>query len=67
VTYFPQPNQGLWKYGGVTYCDEIVIYRVITGRVRFARRFLLQLKEELKKELKQKAILIVEKDADVLE
>lgn len=67
VTFFPQPNQGLWKYAGVTYRDEIVIYRVITSRVRFARRFLLQLREMLKRELKQKAILIVEKDADVLE
>jgi len=30
LTYFPQPNQGFWKFGNKTYRDEIVIYRVIT-------------------------------------
>ena len=53
MTYFPQPNQGLWKYGGVTYRDEIVVYRVIAGRVREARRFFRQLKDELKDDLRQ--------------
>ena len=66
VTFFPQPNQGLWTFGGVTYRDEIVIYRVVTDRVRAARRFFRQLKEELKHELRQDAILIVEKDAQVI-
>src|SRR5437870_7024329 len=26
LTFFPQPNQGLWKMGAVVYRDEIVIY-----------------------------------------
>jgi len=30
LTYFPQPNQGFWKFGDLTYRDEIVIYRVIS-------------------------------------
>mgnify|MGYP001579853279 CR=1 FL=1 len=66
LTYFPQRNQGFWKYGGVTYRDEVVIYRILTNRVPAARRFFLQLKRELMKDLKQEAILIVEKDAAAL-
>ena len=27
---FPQPNEGYWKMGEVTYRDEVVIYRVLT-------------------------------------
>jgi hypothetical protein len=66
VTFFPQPNKGSWKVGRVIFRDEIVIFRVLTDKVRFARRTLRQLKEELKRELKQEEILIVEKDAEVL-
>jgi hypothetical protein len=66
VTFFPQSNEGFWTQGGVTYRDEIVIYRVLTDKVRTARRFLSQLKEELKRNLKQEEILIVEKDAELL-
>jgi hypothetical protein len=61
LTYFPQPNQGYWKLGPVTYRDEIVIYRVLTGS-RGARRFLLRIKERLKEELDQEEILIVERN-----
>jgi hypothetical protein len=50
----------------VTYRDEIVIYRVFASKAVLARRFLLKLKEELKKDLGQEEILIVEKDADLL-
>ena len=66
LTYFPQENEGFWTFGGVTYRDAIVIYRVFATRATTARRFLLKLKEELKKELEQEEILIVEKEADLL-
>ncbi|MBI3466690.1 MAG: hypothetical protein HY000_27060 [Planctomycetes bacterium] len=66
LTYFPQRSQGFWTYGGVTYRDEIVIYRVVTDRVRAARRFFRQLKAELKHDFRQEEILIVEKDAQVI-
>jgi hypothetical protein len=66
LTFFPQPNDGFWTFGGVTYRDEIVVYRVLSDRVRVARRFFREFKEELKRKLKQKEILIVEKDADLL-
>jgi len=66
VTFFPQPNKGTWKVGHVVYRDKIVIFRVVTSHVRAARRFLKKLKEYLKRELRQKEIFIVEKDAKVL-
>jgi hypothetical protein len=66
LTYFPQPNQGIWKLGGVTYRDEIVIYRVIAADSRRARRFLQRLKGQLKAEFVQEEILIVERDVDAL-
>ena len=61
LTFFPQPDQGFWRMGNVTYRDEIVIYRVIATKPRTARRFLTRLKEELKKRLRQVEILIVER------
>lgn len=66
LTFFPQRNQGFWTMGGVTFRDEVVIFRALTEKVRPARAFFRRLKEELKRELEQEEILIVEKDATVL-
>ncbi len=66
VTFFPQPNEGFWRMGDVTYRDEIVIFRVIAANQRTARRFLRQLKEELKRDLEQEEILIIERDVGTL-
>jgi hypothetical protein len=66
VTFFPQRNEGMWKMGSVVFRDEIVIFRVLTGKVRLARQFFRQLKEALKRDLQQEEILIVEKDAELL-
>ncbi len=66
LTYFPQPNEGFWKTGGVTYRDEIVIYRVLASDVPDARDFLSALKVELKQEFQQEEILIVERDVETL-
>jgi hypothetical protein len=65
-TYFPQPARGVWKSAGVTYRDEIVIYRVVSSRVRAARRFFRELKQKLKAELRQEDILIIERDMQTL-
>jgi hypothetical protein len=65
-TFFPQPNLGTWKMGNVVFHDEIVIFRTLTPNVEMARRFLRKLKEQLKRELRQEEILIVEKDAEIL-
>jgi len=66
LTYFPQPNEGYWRMGGVIYRDEIVIYRVVTAKPGRARRFLTQLKKELKRTLRQEDIFITERDIDIL-
>jgi hypothetical protein len=65
LTFFPQPNQGFWTMGYVTYRDEIVIYRIVTKNGRSARHFLGRLKEKLKRTLKQEEIFIVERDVNV--
>ena len=46
--------------------DKIVIFRVLTPRVRFARRYFRRLKAQLMVELRQESILVVEKRVDVL-
>ncbi len=66
VTFFPQPNKGLWRIAGVTYRDEIVIYRVIGPAAAEARPFLTKLKEWLKAEFDQQEILIVERAVETL-
>ena len=52
VTFFPQPNEGYWRAGDVTYRDDIVIFRVVTSRVAQARRYFRELKQELKRRLR---------------
>jgi len=66
VTFFPQPNRGFWKMAGVTYRDEIVIYRVITSAEEEARRFFGELKARLKEDFEQEEVLIVERDVETL-
>ena len=66
LTFFPQPNEGFWTMAGVTYRDEIVIYRVITSDEQEARRFLSDLKEWHKEELRQEEILIVARNVETL-
>ena len=66
LTFFPQPNEGFWRAAGVTYRDEIVVFRVLASDTAEAFRFFADLKEELKRELNQEEILIVERDVETL-
>ena len=66
VTFFPQENEGHWRMGDVVFQDRIVIFRVLTPDVEFARTFLKGLKEQLKADLEQEDILIVEREAETL-
>lgn len=66
LTFFPQPNKGFWRMAGVTYRDEIVIYRVIAPAGTPSRRFLQELKQRLKAAFDQEEILIVERDVETL-
>jgi len=66
VTFFPQENEGYWRVGDVVFRDRIVIFRVLTQEIDLARTFLAGLKEQLKADLEQEDILIVEKQAKAL-
>ena len=66
LTFFPQPNQGFWKFGNLTYRDEIVIYRVISQNSVASRDFLVALKGHLKKEFQQEEFLIIEREISLL-
>ena len=66
LTYFPQTNQGFWRFGDITYRDEIVIYRVISQDPTAAREYLSNLKEHLKQEFQQPDILIIEREVGLL-
>ena len=66
LTFFPQPNKGFWRMAGVTYRDEIVIYRVIGANVEESRNFLVRLKDRLKIDFEQEEILIIERDIHLI-
>ena len=66
LTYFPQANQGLWRFGDITYRDEIVIYRVISQNSAASREYLSKLKERLKQDFQQLDIPIIERDVGLL-
>jgi len=61
-----QRNAGAWKVGNVAFHDDIVIYRVLAVKQHPARRFLMDLKQELEQSLRQQEILIVERKVEVL-
>jgi ATP-dependent Clp protease ATP-binding subunit ClpA len=66
LTDLHQRHEGYWKIGGVTFRDEIVIYRALADDAAAARQFFRQLKEELKADLHQADVLIVEREVEVL-
>jgi hypothetical protein len=66
VTHFPQENDGLWKLGGVTFRDKVVVLRVLAGDECDARKFFAQLRVELMRTLEQADVLIVERDVTLV-
>jgi hypothetical protein len=66
VTQIRLRKRGWWKMGGVLFRDKIDIFRVFAANVRQARRCFRQLKEDLKADLEQEEILVVEKEARIL-
>jgi hypothetical protein len=66
LTFFPQQNEGSWRVGNVTFCDEIVILRILAEETRLAREFFTALKEELKAGWSQEEVLIVERKVEIL-
>ena len=66
VTFFPQRNEGLWKFGAITFKDKIVILRVLASRGKRAERFLHQMKKRIEKDFDQREVLIVARDIEVI-
>jgi hypothetical protein len=66
LTFFPQQNEGSWQIGNVTFREEIVILRILAEETRPDREFFQRLKEELKAELAQEEVLVVERKVEVL-
>lgn len=58
VNSITAPYKGVWKYGGVEYRDDIVIFLVITEHDVSAEEFFLSYKEVLKERFQQLEILI---------
>lgn len=63
---FPQRMKGAWKVGGVTFTDDIVMFRVLAKKKQ-ARPFFARLKEQWNGEFPADGLLIVEKDAQPVE
>jgi hypothetical protein len=58
-------NAGEWKAGGVTFHDEVVIYRVY-GDALDSRRFLRELKETMKRDFRQQDVLVVARRVEII-
>lgn len=66
ATFFPRPNEGLWRKDGELHRDGIVVYRVLAKETRKARAFFAELKEHVKSAFRQKEVLITERDVGVM-
>jgi hypothetical protein len=65
LTHFPQKNEGLWKIGGTTFRDEIVILRVLADETE-ADEFFRLLKKEMQEEWQQQAVLVVARPVETI-
>ena len=54
------PYQGIWKYGGVDFIDDIIKIEIIAGDDRKTASFFRRFKVHLKRLLEQIDILITE-------
>jgi hypothetical protein len=66
LTHFPQQNEGLWKVGGFTFRDKIVILRVLASDLLQAQTFFADLKREMQQAWAQEDVLIVVRDVSTI-
>ena len=68
ITTYPMiEGRGLWKEGGRTYEDAIMIYRIdVEDETEDMLHFLLEYKEYLKKEFKQLEIYMTRQPIEIL-
>jgi hypothetical protein len=62
ITDFHHRNEGAWKFGGVTYHDEVILLRVLGQDQGKARTFFSELKQELETSLQEEQVLIIERE-----
>ena len=62
ITDFHHRSEGAWKFGGVTYHDEVVLLRVLGHDQARARAFFGELKQELETSLNEEQVLIIERE-----
>ncbi len=56
------PYQGTWKYGGVSFIDDVIKIEIIAGADRRTQKYLKDFKQRLKTLLDQIDILITAQD-----
>lgn len=66
LTHFPQENEGLWKVGGFTFRDKIVVLRVLASDLLEAQTFFADLKREMQHTWAQEDVLIVVRDVSTI-
>lgn len=58
VSSLSSPYQGVWKYGGVEFIDDIIKIEIVASGDNVTKRFLKDFKSRLKSDLRQIDILI---------
>ena len=66
LTHFPQQNEGLWRFGGTTFRDRVSILRVLAEEGKETRAFFAELSRQMRRELEQTSVLIVEREVQVI-
>jgi hypothetical protein len=59
-----QKNEGLWKIGGVTVRDEIVIWKILSNRGPAGDQFIRDIKLKLQEILQQNEILVIRRQVE---
>jgi hypothetical protein len=59
-------NEGLWKAGGMTVRDELVIWRVLSDKGSAGDEFLSRIKTRLEKALRQDLILVIRRAVETV-
>jgi hypothetical protein len=66
LTHFPQRNEGLWKFGGTTFRDQVSILRVLAEEPDGAPEFFSKLRRQMQHDLEQTSVLIVEREVKIV-
>jgi hypothetical protein len=59
-------SEGVWRFGGIEFRDEIVLWKVITSESADVDEYFVHLKDNMSLRLRQKTILILKRHILVL-